>query len=92
MDGSDINAIDIDRSRTFIVAGDDCGTVAIYTFPARKRTYPCIRLGGHSQHVSKVRIYHAYENEEAQRIISAGGYDRCYIQWKPGKLIEDEKK
>ena len=80
-DGSDVNAIDCNEDRSLIAVGDDFGTLCIYRYPARNNTHDCRRQGGHSSHVSKVRFFNT-ENPEDARIITAGGYDRSFIQWK----------
>ena len=80
-DGSDVNAVDCNADKSLIAVGDDYGTLCIYRFPCRNNSYDCLRLGGHSSHVSKVRFLET-ENPEDARIITAGGYDRTYIQWK----------
>jgi len=83
-DGSDVNAVDCNKDRSLIAVGDDCGTLCLYRYPARNNMHDCQRHGGHSSHVTKVRFYET-ENPEEARIITAGGYDRSYIQWKPVK-------
>lgn len=80
MDGSDVNAVDANASKTLVCVGDDSGTLCVYRYPVRNNTYDCVRLGGHSSHVSKVRFFEN-DNPEDARIITAGGYDRSYIQF-----------
>jgi len=48
-------------------------------------------MGGHSSHVTRVRFYET-ENPNDARIITAGGYDRAYIQWKQGAPSSDENQ
>ena len=83
MDGSDVNAIDTNEDHTLIAVGDDSGTLCVYRYPVRNNSHDCIRLGGHSSHVSKCRFFENGNPEDA-RIITAGGYDRCVIQWRQG--------
>ena len=87
-DGTDINAVDANKDRKYIVAGDDFGSINVYKFPVLKNTQPCRRMTGHSEHVPRVRFYE--EDEIDNYIISAGGNDRCYIQWKETPLKEGE--
>lgn len=63
-----------------MVAGDDFGSIAVYKFPVLKNTQPCRRMTGHSEHVPRARFYN--KDDECTYIISAGGNDRTYIQWK----------
>jgi hypothetical protein len=92
MDGSDVNAIDANEDRSLIAVGDDTGTLCVYRYPARSSNHDCVRMGGHSSHVSKVRFFENGNPEEA-RIITAGGYDRSYIQWRQGaSTAEDEEQ
>jgi len=78
-DGTDINAVDADDSRQLIVAGDDFGSITIYRFPAVKNSHQCIKMTGHSEHVPRARFYN---REGGRYIISCGGNDRTYMQWK----------
>lgn len=94
MDGSDINAVDCNKSRTLVAVGDDSGTLCVYRYPVRRQDYDCVRQGGHSSHVAKVRFFDPDGDINKMRIFTAGGYDRCYIQWRPGAstAIEDENQ
>jgi hypothetical protein len=83
MDGSDVNAVDSNAGRTLLAVGDDTGTLCVYRYPVKSSNNDCVRLGGHSSHVSKVRFFENSNPEDA-RILTAGGYDRCYIQWRQG--------
>lgn len=86
-DGTDINAIDVDENRKHVVAGDDFSTVCIYKYPVLKNSQQCRRLTGHSEHVPRVRFWN--KDEENQYIVSAGGNDRTYIQWKEVPLKDE---
>jgi len=88
-DGTDINSVDANHDRKYIVAGDDFGCINVYRFPVLKNTQQCRRMTGHSEHVPRVRFYDADEIDNY--IISSGGNDRCYIQWKEIPL-KDEKE
>jgi hypothetical protein len=37
-DGTDVNAVDTDHNRKYLVAGDDFGSIAIYKYPVMKNT------------------------------------------------------
>ena len=89
-DGTDINSVDACKDRHHIVAGDDFGCINVYRFPVLKNTQQCRRMTGHSEHVPRVRFYD--EDEIDTYIISAGGNDRCYIQWKERPLKDEEQK
>ena len=78
-DGTDINAVDASEDRRHVVAGDDFGTICVYRFPVLKNTQQCRRMTGHSEHVPRARFWNAGEE---RFIISAGGNDRTYIQWR----------
>ena len=78
-DGTDINAVDASEDRTHIVAGDDFGTICVYRFPVLKNSQQCRRMTGHSEHVPRTRWWNAGED---RFILSAGGMDRTYIQWR----------
>ena len=71
-DGTDVNAVDANENRTLIAVGDDFGTMCVYKFRCTSIAQDCIRLGGHSSHVPRVRFYET-ENPEDARIITAGG-------------------
>ena len=78
-DGTDINAVDATADRTLVAAGDDFGSVRVFRYPALKQGHQCRRMTGHSEHVSRVRFYN---QGDQPYLISAGGNDRTYIQWK----------
>ena len=64
------------------MASDDFGSLNVYRYPVLSNTHQSQRLTGHSEHVVRARFW----NEgDLQYIISAGGNDRSYIQWKEVK-------
>lgn len=79
-DGTDINAVDANSDRKYVVSGDDFGSVNVYRFPVLRNTQPGRRMTGHSEHVPRVRFYNSDTLDNY--IISSGGMDRTYIQWK----------
>lgn len=86
-DGTDVNAVDASADRKYMVAGDDFGTICVYKFPVLKNSQPCRRMTGHSEHIPRVRFY----NQDATDtyIISGGGNDKTYIQWKEVPYKDD---
>lgn len=85
-DGTDINSVDANADRTLLAASDDFGTMTIYRFPCMKNTQDGRRVSGHSEHVVRVRFHEEYgqqPGQEYERLITAGGADRTYIQWAP---------
>jgi len=90
-DGTDVNSVDATEDRTLVAAGDDFGTVCVYRLPILKNTQQCRRLTGHSEHVPRVRFWN--KNPDGSRtLISAGGNDRTYIQWKEVPASAEEEK
>jgi len=78
-DGSDINTVDASGDRKLVAAGDDFGSVRVFRYPVLKTSHQCRRMTGHSEHVPRVRFYNSGDE---QYLISGGGNDRTYIQWK----------
>jgi WD40 repeat protein len=76
MNGSDINAVDIDQKQTLVTSGDDRGNVCLFRYPVgdynERKTFHA-----HSSHVMNVRF-----NYDRTFVFSAGGNDKCVIQWK----------
>ena len=89
-DGTDVNHVDANANRTLVAVGDDFGTVCVYRYPCMKQSQDCRRIGGHSEHVVRVGFYEDDKNPQNNRIISAGGNDRTYIQWKYQEVIEEQ--
>jgi len=79
-DGTDVNHVNANENRSMLVTGDDFGSINVYRFPVLKNSQQCRRYTGHSEHVPRVRFYEKDELENY--IISAGGNDRSYIQWR----------
>jgi len=86
-DGTDINSVDATQDRKYICSGDDFGSMTVYRFPVLKNTQPGRRMTGHSEHVPRVRFYNSDDMDNY--IISSGGMDRTYIQWKEVPLKDD---
>lgn len=81
-DGTDVNSVDINSNQSLIAAADDFGSLNVYRFPCVKNTQDCRRIGGHSEHVTRVKFYENSDDKSNECIITAGGMDRTYIQWK----------
>jgi len=81
-EGSDINAVDTSNDKKLIAAADDFGSVCVYKAPILNNSADCRRLTGHSEHVPRVRFWQSETNPEERYMISAGGNDKTYIQWK----------
>lgn len=80
--------MDITPDKKLIAVGDDFGQIKVYRCPALKSSQKCVRLSGHSSMVPKVRYYNS--DPECKYLISAGGMDRTYIQWRQVKAIKDD--
>lgn len=95
-DGTDINSVDANNERSLIAASDDFGSLTVYRFPCLNNKQDCRRLSGHAEHVVRVRFYEELPEQEGdegyERLITAGGMDRTYIQWKavPVPVYEDD--
>ena len=79
-DGTDINSVDSNKNRTLIVAGDDFNTFSVFRFPVLSHEHQSRRFTGHSEHVVRARFYE--KSDDNVYIITCGGNDRTYIQWK----------
>ena len=78
-DGTDINAVDVIHEKQLVAASDDFGSVTVFKYPVLAQSQACSRLTGHSEHVARVRFY---DGPLGTYMITAGGNDRTYIQWK----------
>ena len=89
-DGTDVNSVDVNADHSLIAVADDFGTMCLYRFPCLKVTHDCARVAGHSEHVSRVKFYEDQADPAATRVITAGGNDRAYIQWRPVERQPEE--
>ena len=80
-DGTDVNSVDANKARTLLAVADDFGSLCVYRFPCVSNAQDCLRLSGHSEHVSRVKYL---DDRQAHYLITAGGKDLTYIQWKRG--------
>jgi hypothetical protein len=75
---TDINAFARSHAGTAAVTGDDWGGVKLFPFPVAATAAGDGRLhAGHSAHVTCVRW-----SANDERVLTAGGGDRCLFQWK----------
>lgn len=88
-DGTDVNHVCTNENRSLIVAGDDFSSICIYRYPVINNSHQCRRLTGHSEHVPRARFYEADELDNY--IISAGGNDRCYMQWREVEVQDNSE-
>jgi WD40 repeat protein len=75
-DGSAINSVAVNKSKTLCITGDDEGNVNLFRYPVRKGA-EVAPFSGHSSHIPRV---HFAENDSY--VISTGGNDKAIIQWK----------
>jgi len=88
-DGTDVNSVDANYNRTLVAAADDNGCLCVYKFPCLKNSQECRRISGHSEHVTRVKFFDNPDDPENQCLVTAGGMDRTYIQWKPIKVAKN---
>lgn len=79
MDGSDVNACDVllKGGKALVATGDDHGNVNLFRYPVLDVTNQMKCFPGHSAHVTCVRF-----TPDGKHLISAGGGDKCVVQWK----------
>ena len=82
-DGTDVNSVDANEARTLVGVADDNGCLCVYRFPCLKNSQDCRRISGHSEHVTRVKFFKDASGNEC--LLTAGGMDRTYIQWRPAK-------
>jgi len=76
-DGTDVNHVDVAPARNLIAVADDFGSVNFYRFPCLKNSQDCVRMTGHSEHVTRVKFW--ADKAGNKGIITAGGNDKTYI-------------
>ena len=89
-DGTDVNSVDCNNNLSLVAVSDDRGSLNIYKFPCTKNTQDCRRIGGHSEHVVRARFYENPLDKENECIITSGGMDRTYIQWRAIPVVIEE--
>ena len=90
MDGTDVNGVWANETRTMLCVGDDRGRMNVFRYPCINNRQDGHILSGHSEHVPRVAFCDAV-NEQGQSvaeyIVSAGGNDHVYIQWAPKEYV-----
>jgi len=76
VDMTHINGVDRSKDKALVAVGNDYGLVEIFNYPngvgAKSNAYQA-----HCEHVTNVKW-----TLDDSRVISAGGYDMCVMQWK----------
>jgi WD40 repeat protein len=68
----------------FLVTSGDDGLVRLFNYPCVVKEAPNHAFKGHSAFTENVRFLSG-----ARRVVSAGGGDRCVIQWKTYGIVDD---
>jgi WD40 repeat protein len=55
-DGTDVNALDVLKSKRLVATADDTGRLNIFTHPCVAKNAPCRSYRGHSSHVMNVKF------------------------------------
>jgi len=75
-DGSQINSVAVNDTRSLCITGDDEGNVNLFRYPVQKggqlKAFP-----GHSSHIT--RVHFALDDKY---VLSAGGGDKSVFQWR----------
>ena len=85
-DGSDVNAVDVTKSRDIIATENDFGFVKLFTYPSPHEFAKFKQYNGHSAHVTNVRF-----TFDDGYLISAGGADTSLFQWRYSHLQHEEE-
>lgn len=56
-DGTDVNSVDTDKARNLVAVADDVGTLCVYRYPCISNGQDCVKLTGHSEHVTRARFF-----------------------------------
>lgn len=75
--GNDINSCHRSPDGHSLVSSDDDGFVRLYNYPCVIKEAPHHALKGHAAFTENVRFL-----SDGKRVVSAGGGDRCLIQWR----------
>uniref|UniRef100_A0A914XET8 EML-like second beta-propeller domain-containing protein n=1 Tax=Plectus sambesii TaxID=2011161 RepID=A0A914XET8_9BILA len=74
----DINAVDVNKGRKLVAAGDDFGMVKLFNgFPLTDSPKKVLKYKGHSAHVTNVRWL-----ADGSKLISIGGADHAVFVWR----------
>jgi hypothetical protein len=95
-DGTDINAVDVDKNRGLVVAADDFGFLSLLNYPCVVKNAPRRTYSGHSAHVMNVRCLERGGDELA--VATVGGRDASLQVWRAvnaepsGRQLATEKR
>jgi WD40 repeat protein len=76
-DGSDINAIAVNKARSLLALGNDFRQVVIANYPCLEQKQPKSSYTGHSEHVTNVCF-----TLNDTMVVSAGGLDASVLMWR----------
>ncbi|PRP88610.1 echinoderm microtubule-associated protein-like 6 [Planoprotostelium fungivorum] len=87
-DGTDINSVDVTKTKDVIATADDFGLVKIFKYPAPTEFSSYHEYKGHSSHVTSVKF--SYDD---QYLVSTGGLDASVFVWryKQGEAQAEEE-
>ena len=75
--GNDINSCHRSPDESLLVTSDDDGFVRLFNYPCVIKEAPHHAFKGHAAFTENVRFL-----ADGKRVVSAGGGDRCLIQWR----------
>ena len=76
VDGSHVNGVDRNPSKSLLATGDDWGMVNIYNYPCLKDA-KSRAFRAHSSHVVRVKF-----SPKGDYVYSVGGFDSTLMIWK----------
>jgi hypothetical protein len=79
-DGTDINAVDINRQRGLVFSADDFGFLSLQNYPCVVKNAPRKTYSGHSAHVMNVRCLERGSGDLA--VGTVGGRDTTFQVWR----------
>ncbi|MCQ2816775.1 MAG: hypothetical protein MJ252_05860 [archaeon] len=81
-EGDDINAVDVDKERKYIITSDDFSAIKLFRYPAPYGSAEFQKYTGHSDEVTNIRF-----TSDNKHVISTGGNDKSVFQFK---FVEDK--
>lgn len=76
-DGTDVNTVDTNRTKTLVVTGDDYGNVNLFRYPVAQKGNKKKSYEGHSAHVVTTRF-----TPDGKHVVSVGGGDKAILVWR----------